>query len=80
MKARPNPIDVYWPPDDGYPRLKWMSHEILWLLAQDRKNQEIIKLTGCHKSYVSLVKKRYKLRGESFVLTLLRSLEWPLEP
>lgn len=74
---RPGPIDLYWPPDDGYPRLPTFKLEALWLMSQGASNSTIAQLTGCYKSYPYMLKSRLSKLSEEKILELFDSIPWP---
>jgi len=78
-RGRPDPRDIYFPPDDGYPRLKFKSHEILWLLSRGVSDIDAARLVGCHRSYPGGVKARFALLSPEHVLRIFASIPWPHE-
>lgn len=77
---KPDPADLYWPPDDGFPRLPFRSWEILWCLAEGWNTRTIQAVVGpFSQGYVSKVRARYRALGITRTLQVLASIHsyWP---
>ena len=74
-------IDLWFPPMDGYPRLKYMYLEVLWCLSRSMKPRFIAEFVGCSVQYVWIVKNRFSKKSEGEVLEIYKSIceEWPDE-
>ena len=75
--TRPKPEDIYWPPDEGYPRLDFLYLEILWAMSRGIKTRHIIALTGCSRSYIHAVRARFRKKSPNNLLMVFRSIPWP---
>lgn len=77
---RPDPLEIYWPPDDGYPRLPTMRLEILWGISQGIRYRDLYKLVGCRATYPRTVVERSRKHPPLELLQQLSQSGWPLEP
>ena len=80
MSQSPIGSNLYYPPHEGHPELRYKSWAILWCLSRGYSPREIQKLVGPFSpGYVSLVRSRYRALGMQRALSTLGEIEkvWP---